>query len=257
MISQITQIAKIDALLGKLSAKRFNALLPVNIEVLKEEPQPQRYLLKVGHRELHTQSAKPLDVGAKYWGAMQEDAQKHTISLSKLLQKPKLLQSRQMHAFLPEFTLQRVATLLSKESPKVEMKLLLLEHLAQTGSKQEFLTLTNMIAALNTGLFTMLLKYQNKKSLFQFRKRKIQSETSNENGMIDFYAAFEHLGPLEGIIEISKEGRRLTLYLQYEESLAFLSRELESLDFEGRLLPKEGEVRPLYEPVSSLLDIKG
>jgi len=75
--------------------------------------------------------------------------------------------------------------------------------------------------------------------------------------MIDFYAAFEHLGPLEGIIELSKEGRRLTLYLQYEESLAFLGRELESLDFEGRLLPKAGEVRPLYEPVSSLLDIKG
>jgi len=75
--------------------------------------------------------------------------------------------------------------------------------------------------------------------------------------MIDFYAAFEHIGPVEGVVEVHGDIRRLTLYLYYEESLVFLQKELEALDFEGRLLPKKAQITPLYEPVSSLLDIKG
>ncbi len=261
MISQLTQIAKIDALLGKMATTRFNALLPVNIEVLEKKPllQPgaETYRLLIGKKEMETRSALPLEVGEKYWGVMKEDAKTRAITLSQLLKKPKLLQKRRLLSFIPEFTPQKLATLLTKEAPRAEMKLMLLEHLAKAGSKQEFMTLANMIAALDTGVFTMLLKHEEKRTLFQFKKRASQSDSSREDGMIDFYAAFEHIGPVEGVVEVQGDKRALTLYLYYKESLAFLAQELEYLDFEGRLLPKKGAMQPLYEPVSSLLDIKG
>lgn len=256
MIGQITQLSKIDVLLAKLSVKRFNAILPVNIEVL-EKTEPQKYKLQIGKQEIVTKSGAELDVGSKYWGMMKENLQTNSVILSKLLQKPKLLQNKALVSFLPDFTPEKLVALLAKESPKTEMKMQLLEHLTQAGSKQEFMTLTNMIAALNADVFTMLLKYQNKNTLFQFKRRKSQSQTSSEDGIIDFYAAFEHIGPVEGVVEVTADIKRLTLYLYYEQSLDFLKEQLAELDFEGRLLPKKEKIVPLYEPVSSLLDIKG
>ncbi len=256
MIQQIAQLAKVDALLAKLSVQRFNALLPVAIEV-KEEKAPQTYQLLVGKKEMTTKSAVPLEVGAKYWGMMKEIPEKQTISLSRLLQKPALLQNRALISFLPHFSTEKLAALLAKDSPKAEMKMLLLEHMAQANSKQEFMTLTNMIAALNADVFTMLLQHEDKKRLFQFKRRKSQSQTSSEDGIIDFYAAFEHIGPVEGVVEVKADIKRVTLYLYYEQSLDFLKTQLSELDFEGRILPKKEKITPLYEPVSSLLDIKG
>ncbi len=260
MIGQLARIAGVDALLGKLQTARFNAVLPVTIEVLEEMPkedQMSRYRLLIGKKEIETKSALPLEQGSKYWGVMKENLQTHSVTLSRLLQKPKLLQNQKIVSFLPAFTPEKLAAMLSKESPKAEMKLLLLEHLSQTQNKQEFMTLANMINALQNDVFTMLLTYQDRQTLFQFKKRRSQSQTSSEDGMIDFYAAFEHIGPVEGVVEVQADIKRLTLYLYYEQSLDFLRNELETLGFEGRLLPKKAQIRPLYEPVSSLLDIKG
>ncbi|HHD83657.1 MAG TPA: hypothetical protein ENK93_02160 [Campylobacteraceae bacterium] len=263
MIGQLARIAGVDALLGKLETARFNALLPVTIEVLEELAKPDksdalsRYRLLIGKKELETKSAMPLEQGTKYWGVMKESGKNHAITLSQLLQKPKLLQNRQLVSILPAFTPQKLAHVMSAQSPKTEMKMQLLEHLSGAQSKQEFMTLANMITALQQDLFTMLLKYQDRHTLFQFKKRRTQSQTSSEDGMIDFYAAFEHIGPVEGVVEVQGDSRRLTLYLYYEESMVFLQNELETLGFEGRLLPKKAQIKPLCEPVSSLLDIKG
>ncbi len=256
MISQLTQIAKIDLLLSKLATKRFNSILPVNIEVLQKSA-PQKYDLMIGTRELSTKSTLELEVGKKYWGVMKENLQNGTISLSKLLKKPDLLQNSKLVSFLPEFSPSKMAEVLTSSSPKAKMKMIILEHMANANSKQEFMTLANMISALNNDVFTMLLNHEEKSRLFQFKKRASSSQTSSEDGIIDFYAAFEHIGPLEGVVEISSDIRRLTLYLYYEQSLEFLKEELSHLDFEGRLFHKSEKISPLYEPVSSLLDLKG
>ncbi len=256
MIAQLTQLARVDTLLGKLATARFNALLPVNIEVLQKQPD-QRYRLLVGTKPVETRSEMPLEVGSKYWGVMREHPQSHAITLSGLLQKPKLLQKSGMVSFLPDFTPEKLAAVLSEKSPKAQMKLMLLEHMTEAKSKQEFMTLANMITALNQDVFTMLLRYGDQKRLFQFKKRRHQSETSSQDGMIDFYAAFEHIGPVEGVVEVHGDIRRMTLYLYYSQSLAFLEQQLPALGFDGRLLPAKKRIAPLYEPVSSLLDIKG
>ncbi len=255
MISQLGQLAKIDSLLAKLTTTRFNALLPVNIDVIKKSDS-QKYLLKIGNKELNTQSNLELEVGKKYWGMMREEPKTNAISLSKLLLKPKFLQHSKL-TFLPEYTPEKLLQALSKESPKLELKMQLLEHLSNTNSKQEFMTLANMIAALNNDVFSMVLKHNEKSTMFQFKKRKSKSKTSTNDGMIDFYAAFEHIGPVEGVVEVNGDIKRLMLYLYYEQSLEFLRNELSLLDFQGQLYPKKGKISPLYEPVSSLLDIKG
>jgi len=155
MISQIVNIAKIETLLANLKTKRFNSVLPMTIDVLDKGDKNQ-YTLKIGNKELQTKSAMALDVGSKYWGVMKEEPNTAP-TLSGLLKKPKLLQMQRKN-FLPELNSTKLQELITKENPKAEMKAVLLERLSTAVSKNEFMTLTNMIAALNENVFTMVLK---------------------------------------------------------------------------------------------------
>jgi hypothetical protein len=255
MISQITQIAKIETLLANLKTTRFNALLPVTIDVLKQSAKNE-YQLQIGTKEITTKTQKELEVGSKYWGVMKEDPDINTLTLSKLLKKPKFLQMQRSN-FLPEFTEAKLAELISKENPKVELKALLQEKLSLAANKNEFMTLTNMISALNENVFTLVLKDGNQNTMFQFKKRKKAEGSSSEDAQVDFYAAFEHLGPVEGVVSVVKDQRKVSLSLFYQESLEFLANELEYLDIEGFLYKKDKQIEPLYELSTSLLDLRG
>ncbi len=255
MISQIAKLANIDTLLANLKTTRFNSVLPVTIDVVEKNTQNQ-YMLKIGNKEISTKSVMDLDVGSKYWGVMKEDPQLNTLSLSQLLKKPKLLQMQRTN-FLPEFTETKLQELITKENPKAELKAVLLEKLSQAVNKNEFMTLTNMIAALNENVFTMVLKEGNQNTMFQFKKRKKSTPDSKEDAKIDFYAAFENLGPVEGVISVVGDEKKLSLSLFYEESLEFLKNELEYLDLEGFLYKKDKNIEPLFELSASLLDMRG
>ena len=258
MIGNITALSKIEAILAKINAKTvtFNTTLPVTIDV-KEKLEPQKFLLQVGKREMTTKSALELEVGKQYWGVMKEDVKLKSPSLSQLLQKPHLLQGKK--GLLPTFTTAQLETLLSSEKPKEMMKFTLLEKMAQATSKHEFMSLSNMIQALHENVFTFVMAHNQKETLFQLKKRKSKhsKEEKEEDSKIDFYAAFENLGPVEGVIEVIDGVRKLSLYLYYENSLKFLQKELKSLDIEGFLYKKEGKITPLYEYGQSLLDVKG
>ena len=112
MISQITQIAKIENLLANLKTTRFNSVLPVTIDVLKQSSKNE-YQLLVGTKEITTKSQKELDVGSKYWGVLKEDRDVGTLNLSQLLKKPKLLQMQRKN-FLPSFTQEKLTELITK-----------------------------------------------------------------------------------------------------------------------------------------------
>ncbi len=254
MITQITQIAKVEALLSKLQTTRFNALLPVGIEVRRQEG-PERYLLQIGNKEVPTQSPRQLEVGARYWGILREDHRAGALHLSRLLKQPALLNKS---VALPHFDPPALQALFAKEHPKAELKNVLLHQLAHSGDRHEFMTLTNMIAALNENLFTMVLKEGEQRTMVQLRKRKRRSRSgSKEEASMEFYAAFAHLGPMNGTVELLGESRRLTLRLYYEKAAEFLRRELEHLEFEGRIALSETPIEPFALPVASLLDLKG
>ncbi len=255
MISQITNIAKIESLIASLKVARFNSILPLTVDVLDRVKQNQ-YLLRVGTKELNTKSLVDLEVGSKYWALMKEDISTNSISISNLLKKPKLLQM-QREGFLPQFTAEKLAQLISKDNPKIEFKAMLLERLSSVTTKSEFMTIVNMLSALNENIFTMLLKDGDSGVLFQFKKRKKVNLDSKDEGVIDFYAAFDNLGPIEGEISVVDDRRRVTLNLFYENSLEFLKGELKNLDLDGVLYHKTGDIDPIYEPLPSLLDLKG
>ena len=255
MISQIAKIAKIETLLANLKTARFNSVLPVTIDVVEKSDKNQ-YLLKIGNRELSTKSAMALDVVSKYWGVMKDNPELNSPTLSQLLKKPKLLQMQRKN-FLPELDSTKLQELITKQNPKTELKAVLLERLSQSVSKNEFMTLTNMIAALNENVFTMVLKEGNQSTMFQFKKRKKSITDSSEDAKVDFYAAFEHLGPVEGVISVVGDERKLSLSLFYEESLEFLKNELDQLDLEGFLYKKDKNIEPIYELSASLLDMRG
>jgi len=204
-----------------------------------------------------TKSTLELEVGKQYWAVMKEEGKSKVPSLSKLLQKPPLLHDKK--ALLPNFNLSELNALLSSEKPKEMMKLSLLEKMTQATSKHEFMSQANILQALNENVFTFVMAQSGKETLFQLKKRrsKDRKDENQEDSKIDFYAAFENLGPIEGVIEVIDGVRKLSLYLYYENSLKFLQKELQSLDLEGFLYKKEGKITPLYEYGESLLDVKG
>ncbi len=255
MITQIANLAKIDTLLANLKTTRFNSILPVTINVVEKKPQNE-YLLLVGKKEITTKSAKELDVGAKYWGVMKEEPENHRITLSQLLKKPKYLQM-QRKSFLPQLNEAKLQELITKENPKSELKAMLLDKLSTAVNKNEFMTITSMIAALNENVFTMVLKEGEQNTMFQFKKRKKSNNEAKDDAKVDFYAAFEHLGPVEGVVSVVGDERKLSLSLFYEDSLEFLKNELGNLDLEGLLYKKDSTIEPLFELSTSLLDVKG
>ncbi len=258
MLGNLSPLAKIENILAKINAStiKFDKILPVNIDV-KEKLEPKTYLLQVGKKEMTTKSAIELEVGKQYWGVMKEDSKLKSLSLSQLLEKPHLLQGKKK--LLPAMNLQKLEQVLRSENPKETMKFGLLEKMANASSKQEFMTLSNMLQAVNENVFTTLLTHDNSETLFQFKKRKSKKgeEEKREDSKIDFYAAFEHLGPIEGVVEVIDGVRKLSMYLYYENSLKFLEQELSTLDIEGFLYKKKGKITPLYEYGESLLDVKG
>ncbi|HIO90202.1 MAG TPA: hypothetical protein EYG69_00365 [Campylobacterales bacterium] len=254
MINNIAQIAKINSILNKMSTDRFNAILPTKIDVL-EELNGGKYKLLIGTKVIDTKSQLKLDVGSSYWGEMKENLKSGSITLTQLLKQPKLLKNL---SNLPRFDVQTLGQLLTKESPKGELKMILLENLANSSSKSEFMTVANMLQGINESLFSFVLNHNNKDAIFQFKKRKKRHpDKKDEDTKIDFYAAFENLGPIEGVVEVIDGVRRLSLYLYYENSLAFLKRELASLDLEAVLYKKDKSINPLFSVTPALLDIKG
>ncbi len=257
MLGQLSALSKIESLLVKLNSQslHLNSTLPVSIDV-KKQLSAQSYLLDVGKKEMKTHSNTELEVGRKYWAMMKEEGATKGLSLSKLVQKPLLLGNKK--ALLPTFDLEHLQQLLTHEKPKEAFKLALLDKMTTVTSKQDFLTLSNMLQALNENVFSFVLSGREKETLFQLKKRKNRDKKeSNDNAKIDFYAAFESLGPVEGVVEVADGKRKLSLYLYYENSLQFLQEELKSLDLEGFLYQKEGKISPLYEYGESLLDVKG
>ena len=256
MIERLSQLAKINSLINESKLTRFNSILPMKIDVI-DELIGSKYKLLIGNRVLETKSNLKLDVGSSYWGVMKEDIKKGSISLSKLLKFPHLLKNTKE---IPKFDIEQIRNIFSKENPKSELKMVFLQHLANSSSRNEFLTLTNMLHALEANVFTFVMTTNNKDAIFQFKKRKKKQKTalsSQESEKIDFYAGFENLGPIEGVIEVVKDIKTLSLYLYYESSLEFLKRELKNLDIEAKLYKRNKSIEPIYTVAPAILDIKG
>jgi len=223
----ISKLGKILKATNRLEGiKEFNATLPVKIEV-KKEINPIRYLIKLGNRELETKSSFPLTVGKRYYAEIYENKTK--LQIKNLKEIPQILEM-----------LEKIKINSEKDKIQTFDKKEILQRLALSESKTEFVFFTNMLLAFEQKIYHLIIN-EKKKAILQYKYSK---------NRVKFYAVFNHLGELEG--EIDSE--RLIIYSPYSATLQLINEYKNELDLELFIYKKE--VFPIYKFSENLLNLK-
>jgi len=222
-ISKIGKVLKDLNRIGDVS--EFNATLPVKIEV-KKEINPIRYLIKLGNREVETKSSFPLTVGKKYFAEIKEIKSK--LQISNLKEIPDILEMLSKISFK------------NKEKTINFTKHEILNHLANSQNKLEFIFFTNMLLSFEQNIRHLIINEQ-KKALIQYKYTKKS---------VKFYAVYNHLGEVEG--EITQNS--LTLYSPYTATLQLIQIYKDELELDVFLYKKEP--KPLFNFSENLLNLK-
>ncbi|WOE71021.1 hypothetical protein RZR97_05450 [Hydrogenimonas thermophila] len=254
MIYGLNPINATKALLSKLSAIEVNALLQVGIKVLKKEGK-NSFLIQLGRHKFTTKSNTALENGREYWIQMSQ-TKEGIIQLKHLHPKPLLLQK-----FLPLEYNHDFFKSISEKSKSIEnIKNQIMQTMAATNNKDEFATLTQMLLSLHNGVFTIPIIENGKKMLLQMRKGKQKNREFNKDS-IEFYAAMNNLGPIEGEITLLNGSKHLKLKLFYPRSIGLLKKYSNRLEgFSSiNIIQADTPVLPFWDGVNlvSLLDIKG
>ncbi|WP_263832761.1 hypothetical protein [Sulfurospirillum oryzae] len=240
MISTLHKLAGIGQDIGHTSSSsiNFNANLPVTIEVLKQI-DALRYRLKIGRKELTTKSNQNLKVGQKYWANFFE-SKGGILTISNLYRQPQLFENEAY--FLPI----SIEQLFERKSFSFnDFKAFLLKQLSNEQlSKELFKIYGYMLLALSKATIHIPLIHQGKKVMVQFQKQ------TDETLLI--YLAFEHLGPLWGILSQTE----LHISAMYEKSFHYLQKESAKLGIITHLTLQK-EIKPLFDLSDMVLDLKG
>lgn len=219
---------------AKAQNSSFNANLPIVINVLKQIGF-NRYMLKIGNKEISTKSQKSLKEKAKYWGELRQYM--GVINVGGLNEFPKIMNEY----FIQDDSFWILENLATNSSLKW-LHSWILDNLAKTNSKDEFKTLTSMLLALNESVIHLPLKFENKLFLLQI---KLEEQKSH------FYFIFENLAPINGSII----GENIILNSLYDKTIFHLTKHKPSnLNVS---INKVAKISPLWQIEQNLLDVKG
>lgn len=219
---------------AKAQNSSFNANLPIVINVLKQIGF-NRYMLKIGNKEISTKSQKSLKEKAKYWGELRQYM--GVINVGGLNEFPKIMNEY----FIQDDSFWILENLATNSSLKW-LHSWILDNLAKTNSKDEFKTLTSMLLALNESVIHLPLKFENKLFLLQI---KLEEQKSH------FYFIFENLAPINGSIV----GENIILNSLYDKTIFHLTKHKPSnLNVS---INKVAKISPLWQIEQNLLDVKG
>ena len=252
MIGGLTPVTAAQQILGRLASVQINALLQLGIEVLKAH-EDGTFLIKMGRHTFTTKSQEPLIPGREYWVQMRQ-SKEGIVYLDRLIAKPALLKRADFGAFDPKI----VEELAQKSDPAGHLKEHLLHQMAAAPRKETFENLAQMLLSLHHGILSLPLKRGGKRMLLQMRRPRRNRDLNQKS--VEFYAAMNNIGPLEGKIVQTEEKKHLRLSLYYPKSVALLQKSLE--DLEGfasvRIDLAHSPVQPYFDgEKSGLLDIKG
>ncbi len=236
MMNTISKLSKLDSNANNKAPMRFNGSLPITIEVLKTLDM-DRYKLLLGTKEFTTKSKKKLEHKAKYWGSFGE-GKAGIVTISNLVKKPDFLQRDE--GFLDIELSEFLAQISQVSSPISTFKEWVIESLASDDTKKEkFLILSDMLLALKKNIIHLPLRHNEKTTLLQMKL---------EPNYIEFYCAFENLGPMRGVI-----GKKVfNLEVLYETTCYFLKK----LDIATHI-SITNPIEPLYSLDKLMLDLKG
>ena len=234
MITRIKKISSLENTKNK-NLLRYNTNLPLSIEVV-EKVGIDRYKLILGKKEFTAKSKKELKPKEKYWGDLNHEKE-GIVSLSNLVKKPAILSTDEL--FLNEADL--FLSFFKTETDTNKYRNFLIEKLyEEKNNRYRFLSLTYMIVALKEGIFHLPLYINNKKILFQFSMK--------EEKNILFYAGFENLGAIKGIIS----DHNTDIYTIFKKSHDMILKK-----FKNAKVFLHTNINPLFNPANLLLDIKG
>lgn len=252
------QPAHIQNLLSQMATttgnKEINSTLPMLLRILGKKGA-DKYLVQLGKLVIETQSNKELHVGTNYWANVKQS--KDGIVISDLVKQPKMLENLTYTKLkLNSNDLKELLNETHKGGKTIEsvFKEFLLERLPLATSKQEFLELSNLLVALQNGVFSMVIQEDNgKESLVQLKK---QVE------YLEFYSIFNHLGEISGIVSFN-ENREVCLRLCVMSAKVqnILEERLQDLQGFQHIQIDVGQNEPLwdlecFEP-SYILNLKG
>jgi hypothetical protein len=138
------------------------------------------------------------------------------------------------------------------DNPASKLKMQLLEEIAKVATKNDFQILSQVAMALNKEVFTFVLK---DKGVLQFKKKR-QKELNAKT--VEFYSAFETLGPISGEISHVDGETTLSLNVEFESTYNFLKENLKDLSFfDHKNVSIMHGIKEIVEIRSSFLDTTG
>ncbi|RUM46108.1 MAG: hypothetical protein DSY46_00855 [Hydrogenimonas sp.] len=252
MIYGLTPVQASMKFFSRLNQIEINALLQLGIKVLSQE-KDGAFLIKMGQHTFTTKSETALQPGREYWVDLHQ-SREGIVYLKRLLPKPLLLTQLTQPLFDGKF----LEELPHKKEPAGAFKEYLLQALASASNKEQFQTLTQLLLALHQGIFSLPIYQDGKKMLLQMRQRKKNKNLNQKS--IEFYAAMNNIGPIEGKIVQFEDQCTLTLEVYYPKSVHLLQQHINSLKgFDHiNINLSSAPIHPFWEgEQSGLLDIKG
>lgn len=240
----INKINKISNIL-KNAHINYNASLPVLIKVISKL-KGDMYLLQIGAKNIQTKSVRTLNIGEKYWGEMGRSSLGH-ITLTNLVAQPKIMDF--FNDAPLKFSLQNLMELSSNDEDIFEgFRDFLIQKLAQSASKEEFIFLGNILLGLKNGILSLVISEKNE--VLQIKKIATNK--------VRFSAIMPTLAIVEGEIGIYNDERTLDIKVLYESTKAILEKHLSHLKgFKVGKISVEKHLSPLYECKEALLDVRG
>jgi len=244
MINRIRKIQKITQKIN-VNSIEFNNNLPITITVLEEMPY-QQYKLLLGNRKLTAKSKKKLKLKSKYWGDLNK-TKEGSISITNMIAKPNIFNFDT--AFMDIEKESFLQSLMTLENPLQEIKKSVIRKMSDSNiTKEEFLTLSYTLLAYEKNIFHLPASIENKKILIQFQ--------INIEKNIEFYLAFENLGPIKGIITSYKDKATIDISVMFKKSYKYIKKALKDLDININF-SINADIKPLFNSSQLLLDIKG
>lgn len=244
-ISQINALAKLIAA-NPTEAKALIKL--ASVDVLKSLGEG-KYTVILNNRPLTAQSEQPLKEGSSYWTQIHYAKDTKPV-LSRLIKTPLLLQNLKNASFA--FTLSELQALTKEQKPAALLAQNLTERLAAATTKEEFSTFSNLLLSLHAQTLTLPLQYRDRFALLQLKKRY---NNRSKKTFIDFYAAFEFLGPVSGVLSFEEGNIEANLCVAFEKTKQFLEHDMKNFAFALTLQVRD-TIEPLFETTqNSLLDL--
>jgi hypothetical protein len=135
--------------------------------------------------------------------------------------------------------------------------------MASTNNRDEFIFLNQLLLSMENNVISIPVHFEDRSALFQYkyRREKKKKEEIDEVKTLDFYAAFDTLGPMKGKLIYYKNQVDLNIEVNFPISKKFLlenlgiSEQLKNMNIIIKVI--ETEIQPLYSfTQNNLLDLR-